>query len=205
MKPVTKLIIAAVLIGIFILIYPQLHGLFVLSSIFIKALFHKEINGDKWKEEVLLQDGSVITVQQVITGKERVAAFERYFKLKSYSLEVIDAQNMPLPPRWEDKWQPVLIDHNPQGEWYLIVAPTRCFDWHSTFPYREYKAVDGSWQRTEFDMALEGRIANLLWRPLIGHMPEFVKLEDKPYGGRDAYKVLIEFREISPSAYSYCP
>lgn len=158
-----------------------------------------------WIEEVQLQNGKVIKVQQRITAASHPDyAFNRGDHAKE--LEVVDTAGLGAPPpKWSHIWRPILIDQDKNGVWFLVIKPTSCYDWNSFYLFREYKAIDGKWQQVEFEIKkLDGRKANLEWA--IGYNgkikpPEYLPLSQKPFHiphGR------ISESFITPNAYSQC-
>ena len=127
-----------------------------------------------WQEEVRLSDGTVILT-------ERYANWERPGSLARQSIKVIDAKGLDIPPEWSDKWQLLILDRDKQGVWNLIVRPGLCYDWNETFAYRQYQAINGRWQRVEFDKTLHGRPANLEGDIYVQlkNMPRFIAVNEK--------------------------
>ena len=193
-------------LGCFIISLPVAYYLFIIMSLLVQCsdLWKSHPTGDDWQEEVLLSDGTVIVIRRTIAGKPNIMAGYADFKAKSNSVEIVDGKGLEIPPRWEDKWAPLMLDRNTAGNWYLVVAPVYCYDWGSEFPYRQYEAIDGQWQRVEFDMRLEGRGSNLEWGLNIGSMPKLLKLENKPLQGNDAYRAGTKYIRITTSVTSSC-
>lgn len=129
-----------------------------------------------WQEEVRLSDGTVILT-------ERYANWERPGSLARQSIKVIDAKGLDTPPEWSDKWQLLILDRDKQGVWNLIVRPGLCYDWNETFAYRQYQAINGRWQRVEFDKTLHGRPANLEGDIYVQlkNMPRFIAVNEKQF------------------------
>lgn len=57
------------------------------------------------------------------------------FETKLEEVEVIDSKGLPMPPKWSDKWKPMILDRDKDGTWFMIVTLTFCYDWGSAFPY----------------------------------------------------------------------
>ena len=193
-------------LGCFVMFLVAIYALIFFSTAFVKitGIGQSHPMGDDWQEEVLLSDGTVIVIRRTIAGKPNIMAGYADFKAKSNSVEIVDGKGLEIPPRWEDKWKPLMLDRNTAGNWYLVVAPTYCYDWDSGFPYRQYEAIDGQWQRVEFDMSLEGRGSNLEWGLNIGSMPKLLKLENKPLQGNDAYRAGTKYIHITTNVTSDC-
>ena len=129
-----------------------------------------------WKEEVRLSDGTVILT-------ERYASWETRDSLTKQSIRVIDAKGMDIPPEWSDKWELLILDRDKQGVWNLIVRPGLCYDWNETFAYRQYQAINGRWQRVEFDKTLHGHPANLEGNiyARLENMPRLIGVNEKQF------------------------
>lgn len=158
-----------------------------------------------WIEEVQLQNGKVIKVQQRITAAEHPDyAFNRDNNAKE--LEVIDTAGLGAPPpKWSHIWAPTLIDQDKNGVWFLVIQPTSCYDWNSFYNFREYKAIDGKWQQVEFEIKeLDGRKANLEWAIVHGgkiQPPKYLPLSQKPFHNHPG---LISDSIITPNSYAQC-
>ena len=197
-------------LGCLVISIPIIYQLGFLMTLFVQCSgigkFHP--SGDDWKEEVQLSDGTVVTIRRTIAGAPyQEAGGYAEFRTARNTVEVIDAQGLDIPPRWEEKWKPLLLDRDAQGKWFLIVSPTACHDWSSNFPYRRYEVRGNQWQPVEFDPLVQGRKSNLEWRPKIGSMPKLLKLEAKPFEGNDAYRAAPRFIWIDPQKNPYfsCP
>ena len=90
----------------------------------------------------------------------------------------------------------MILDQDVHGDWFIIVYPIYCFDWNSSFPYRQYKVINNSWELIEFDSSLNGRSANLEWKIKLSSMPIFLKLQDKISKNRKGDRTLIKHRKI---------
>jgi hypothetical protein len=139
----------------------------------------KHPTGASWMEEVQLSNGTVITIRRTITGKPNIQAGYADFKPQNDRIEVIDSKGLSKPPVWESKWFPMILDQDTHGDWFIIVYPIYCFDWNSSFPYRQYKVINDTWQLTNFDVSLNGKNANIEWQIDLSTMPIFLKLYDK--------------------------
>lgn len=88
---------------------------------------------------------------------------------------------------------PLILDKNESEEWIMIVTHNEydCGDFHSDFPYRQYKAVNGKWERVRFDKNIFGKKRNLEYikdeeikEDIISSKriaTKLLKLSDKPY------------------------
>ena len=151
--------------------------LIIFSCVLIACKKHP--TSASWMEEVQLSNGTVITIRRTITGKPNIQAGYADFKPQNDRIEVIDSKGLSKPPVWESKWFPMILDQDTHGDWFIIVYPIYCFDWNSSFPYRQYKVINDTWQLTNFDVSLNGKNANIEWQIDLSTMPIFLKLYDK--------------------------
>lgn len=168
--------------------------LIIFSCVLIACKKHP--TSASWMEEVQLSNGTVITIRRTITGKPNIQAGYADFKPQNDRIEVIDSKGLSKPPVWENKWFPMILDQDVHGDWFIIVYPIYCFDWNSSFPYRQYKVINNSWELIEFDSSLNGRSANLEWKIKLSSMPIFLKLQDKISKNRKGDRTLIKHRKI---------
>ena len=172
-------------------------SLALFSSILIGCKRQNFPTGATWLEEIQLSNGKVITVRRTITGKFYYQGNGYDFKPTSDNVEIVDSKGLTVPPLWEDKWRPMILDQNNQGIWYMVVTPSFCYDWQSSFLYRLYEVHDGQWQRVEFDRELEGRKANFDWTIKLKDPPSLLKLQDKPFSKEDVFRTPKEYREVT--------
>lgn len=151
--------------------------LIIFSCVLIACKKHP--TSASWMEEVQLSNGTVITIRRTITGKPNIQAGYADFKPQNDRIEVIDSKGLSKPPVWESKWFPMILDQDVHGDWFIIVYPIYCFDWNGSFPYRQYKVINDTWQLTNFDFSLNGKNANIEWQIDLSTMPIFLKLYDK--------------------------
>ena len=99
-----------------------------------------------WKEQVKLQDGRVILIRRTLHARftsEELSDRGGYETI-GQDVEVLDAAGLDVPPKWSDKWKPMILDKDPDGTWFMVVTLSKCFpDWQSTFPYRKYRVEIG--------------------------------------------------------------
>ena len=192
-------------LGCFVMSLATIYALIFFYTAFVKitGIGQSHPTGDDWQEEVLLNDGTVIVVRRTVIGEPNITAGHAEFMAKSHSVEIVDGKGLDIPPRWEDKWKPLILDMNSKKHWFLIVSPTYCYDWDSKFHYRQYEAIDGRWELVDFDDGLFGRDSNLTWNPRMSHMPKLLKLEDKPYEGEDSLLSVERVRRIVPEVYDF--
>lgn len=156
-----------------------------------------------WKEQVKLQDGRVILIRHTVHARfTRDELSDRGgYETIGQDIEVLDAAGLDMPPKWSDKWKPMILDKDPDGTWFMVVTLSKCFpDWQAVLPYRKYRAVNGKWEQVEyvkieratqplteenFDLSLIGRAANINWLVRYTGMPETLYLRDKPFHPQD--------------------
>lgn len=156
-----------------------------------------------WKEQVKLQDGRVILIRRTLHARfTRDELSDRGgYETIGQDIEVLDAAGLDVPPKWSDKWKPMILDKDPDGTWFMVVTLSKCFpDWQAVLPYRKYRAVNGKWEQVEyvkierakqplteenFDLSLIGREANMTWLVRYAGMPETLYLRDKPFHPQD--------------------
>ena len=134
-----------------------------------------------WKEEVQLSSGTKIWVKRTVKGEASCQlGGPNSYETSGEELEVIASAGLPVPPKWSDEWNIMVLDRDKEGTWYLVVNPVDTRRWISKLPYAQFKAIDGKWQQVEFDKSLDGRKANLEYTLKVGKMPKEVYLVDKP-------------------------
>ena len=76
----------------------------------------------------------------------RTFAGKPYYQGNGYELrptsdnvEVVDSKGLTIPPVWENKWRPLILDQDAQGVWYIVVMSYLGCDELSSFPYSLYK------------------------------------------------------------------
>ncbi|QMT39527.1 hypothetical protein [Neisseria shayeganii] len=180
------------------------YGLCLAAALWLAGCFELEpLTHQSWKEEVELSDGTVILVERRLVVQEGGLLPESIDKILKNEVEVLDAKGLPPPPVWSDKWKPMVLDRDEHGVWFMVVIPRHCFDWNSSFAYRQYKAYNGGWQQVEFDMGLNLRRPNIEWY-IKKEMPEILRLRDKPEWEKGGGGTAPEYRIIDTSYRSGC-
>lgn len=179
------------------------YALSLAATLWLAGCFELEpLTHQSWQEEVKLSDGTVILVERRLEYREGSILRDSSTKIFKNEVEVLDAKGLPPPPVWSDKWKPMVLDRDEYGVWFMVVIPRHCFDWDHDLLYGQYKAIDGVWQKVEFDMRLNLRRPNIEWYTK-KEMPEILRLRDKPEwekGGEAA----PEYRIINTSYRSGC-
>ena len=132
-----------------------------------------------WQEQVQLSDGKVIWIERRIAGNGGFLP-DSDFEATKDEVEVVDAAGLDEPPLWSDRWAPMILDRDEQGNWYMVVSPIYSKGWNNRCPYRKYQVVNGAWQPVAFDQRLFGRRPNIEWYIRLKEMPEKLYLIDKP-------------------------
>lgn len=144
--------------------------------------------GDKrisWREEVELQDGSVL----VVARTAKTAPFGEIggpggWENKGMTLEVLELKSIDKPPLWDFPFVPIVFDRDSKtGEWFLVATFYSCQSWYDLgrpkLPYVEYRVRDGVWQRMPLSPEVMGRTANMLTDIRSGGEPPLVNLREK--------------------------
>ena len=138
---------------------------------------------NRWKEEVQLNNGSIIWVERTIKGWKFLNMEGNWgYDTKSMELKVIEAINYPKPPIWstKDDWYPLILDRDENGIWYIIATTGKNeLRENRKFLYAQFKAIDGKWKEVEIDKNLDKRDANLEPGFEDGKMPNKLFLRQK--------------------------
>lgn len=154
----------------------------LLSALLLAGCDCMSASGEtSWKEEVQLSSGTKIWVKRTVKGEASCQlGGPNSYETSGEELEVIASAGLPVPPKWSDEWNIMVLDRDKEGTWYLVVNPVDTRRWISKLPYAQFKAIDGKWQQVEFDKSLDGRDANLEYILKVGKMPKEIFLYDKP-------------------------
>ena len=176
-------------------------SLALFSSILIGCKRQNFPTGATWLEEIQLSNGKVITVRRTFAGKPYYQGNGYELRPTSDNVEVVDSKGLTIPPVWENKWRPLILDQDAQGVWYIVVMSYLGCDELSSFPYSLYKVNNGRWQQVKFDRTLEGRKANFDWTIKLKSVPPLLKLEDKPFSKNSVFRSPKSYREIVLDEY----
>ena len=66
------------------------------------------------------------------------------FEATKDEVEVVDAAGLDEPPLWSDRWAPMILDRDEQGNWYMVVTSVYSKGWNSSYHYRKYQIVNGA-------------------------------------------------------------
>ena len=171
------------------------------SSILIGCKRQNFPTGATWLEEIQLSNGKVITVRRTFAGKPYYQGNGYELRPTSDNVEVVDSKGLTIPPVWENKWRPLILDQDAQGVWYIVVMSYLGCDELSSFPYSLYKVNNGQWQQVKFDRTLEGQKANLDETIKLKNVPLLLKLQDKPLFKEDIPRIPKEYHKIVLDEY----
>lgn len=156
---------------------PERRSLLVLSSrlIIAGAVLTQVACGDdeqQWTEEVQLQSGHIVTVEQRIEGQRSLQfGGPKGWKRKEITLMAkrVPSQ-IPRPPDWKGLYQPILLDYSQEDEaWILVVTTNFCAQWYALGrpqpPYIEYQSGIDGWRQTSLQSQWIGRESNLMVAP----------------------------------------
>ena len=176
-------------------------SLALFSSILIGCKRQNFPTGATWLEEIQLSNGKVITVRRTFAGKPYYQGNGYELRPTSDNVEVVDSKGLTIPPVWENKWRPLILDQDAQGVWYIVVMSYLGCDELSSFPYSLYKVNNGQWQQVKFDRTLEGQKANLDETIKLKNVPLLLKLQDKPLFKEDIPRIPKEYHKIVLDEY----
>lgn len=176
-------------------------SLALFSSILIGCKRQNFPTGATWLEEIQLSNGKVITVRRTVVGKPYYQGNGYEFRPTSDNVEVVDSKGLTIPPVWENKWRPLILDQDAQGVWYIVVMSYLGCDELSSFPYSLYKVNNGQWQQVKFDRTLEGQKANLDGTIKLKNVPLLLKLQDKPLFKEDIPMIPKRYHKIVLDEY----
>ena len=176
-------------------------SLALFSSILIGCKRQNFPTGATWLEEIQLSNGKVITVRRTFAGKLYYQGNGYELRPTSDNVEVVDSKGLTIPPVWENKWRPLILDQDAQGVWYIVVMSYLGCDELSSFPYSLYKVNNGQWQQVKFDRTLEGQKANLDGTIKLKNVPLLLKLQDKPLFKEDIPMIPKEYHKIVLDEY----
>ncbi|RKV83934.1 MAG: hypothetical protein D8H97_06820 [Neisseria sp.] len=176
-------------------------SLALFSSILIGCKRQNFPTGATWLEEIQLSNGKVITVRRTFAGKPYYQGNGYELRPTSDNVEVVDSKGLTIPPVWENKWRPLILDQDAQGVWYIVVISYLGCDELSSFPYSLYKVNNGQWQQVKFDRTLEGQKANLDETIKLKNVPLLLKLQDKPLFKEDIPRIPKEYHKIVLDEY----
>ena len=155
----------------------------------------------EWREEVLLDNGTIMLVERTAGGsKLGEIGGPGGWESEEMSVQII-SDNIPNPPPiWRTRYVPMLMDYDEkQKEWFIVATFYTCQGWESLgkpkLPYVEYRARNGIWITVPLSPELIGRKANLEPSISSGGMPELVKLDDKTPDSRTGKKFLSVLAE----------
>ncbi|MDY0745769.1 hypothetical protein SNE35_14715 [Paucibacter sp. R3-3] len=127
--------------------------------------------GDKtyaWREQVLLQDGTRVLVDRTARFSENwVAGGGGGSVNKGMTLRVVQGPTLTLPPVWDDRFVPIVLELDAStGEWVIVATFFHCDSWYELgrppLPYAEYRYRDGRWTRQALLKHWVGHSANVL-------------------------------------------
>jgi len=153
----------------------------------------------KWQEEVRMADGETLLLNRRSKGGK--------YKEKEMSLEVVKSPaNWQKPPIWHEEYVPILLDYQPEGQiWSVVATFHRCKDrgWSSILPYIEYQSKDGEpWEVIPLEERLIDRNTNLLISPNYEGEAKLVTVEERDKRSRSAAN---DNRKILSEARTNCP
>ena len=148
--------------------------IFVLVGTAISACGFLGFGGTRWKEEVLLHDGSKLVVERTVKrgGRHEIGQKPPY----KYQSLVFTMPGTNQLVKWEDKFSedlgmanflPMLLDiHNDVA--YLVVDPMGCLSYNKwgrpNPPYVIFKYEDKTWQRIQLsELPAEVKTPNLIF------------------------------------------
>jgi hypothetical protein len=175
-------------------------GLRLLTLLLATAIASACGNVDvSWKEEVKLADGRIIVVVRTAEGKALgEIGGPGGWRATRMTLEIDHPKVPQQPPRWSERWVPMLLDYDKgTGEWFLVATFYTCIDWYDLgrprLPYLQYRAREGRWEEVPLDPKLYGRPANMLTGVNARGEPGLVDIDAKERRKRNAAE---EFRRI---------
>lgn len=160
-----------------------------------------------WREDVLLEDGRMLLVKRTAKGK-RLGEIggPGGWEATEMTLEIEEPSSSANPPRWGERWVPMVFDYDSKTkEWYVVATFYMCEDWYDLgrpkLPYVEYRARGGKWERVPLNSGLFGKKANLLTAVRSGGEKRRVTIEDKT---RRDWNAGRKFKEVSSTWYTSC-
>jgi hypothetical protein len=160
----------------------------------------------RWKEEVKLSSGETIIVARTAEGKRMgQIGGPGGWESTRMTLEVDQPRGAANPPRWSERWVPMLLDYDPNAKaWFLVATFYMCTDWYDLgrpkLPYLEYRARGGRWEQVPLDPSLFGRPANLLTGVNAGGEPGLVTIESKQKRESNASKRFQRILDVWPTS-----
>lgn len=152
-----------------------------------------------WREDVRLDDGRMLLVKRSAKGETLgEIGGPGGWKATQMTLEIEEPKSPGNPPRWTERWVPIVFDYDPMAkEWYVVATFYMCDDWYDLgrpeLPYLEYRARNGSWNRTVLSAAHFGKKANLLTGVRSGGEQRHVTVEEKT---RRDYEAGATYKEV---------
>jgi hypothetical protein len=151
----------------------------------------------RWKEEVRMAGGEMLLVDRTAQGKtDSPFGAPGGWDQKRMTLEVLRLpENWIKPPVWSEPYVPILLDYQPEGRvWSVVATFYYCNTWYELgrplSPYLEYQSKDGgSWERIPLEDRLMGRKTNLLADVDAGGEPDLVTAEERERRDRNAGKI----------------
>ncbi|MBR3425415.1 MAG: hypothetical protein IKG79_05165 [Neisseriaceae bacterium] len=148
----------------------KIFNYFLLSVVVLFLSSCSKTREFSYKEEVRLSNGEIVIVKrtfEVFFGVD--SWFRPSFSRTNEQFEILDKNSSTQYPIWHSYQDnvyatPILLDKNKNGDWFIVVAYDNCDNWNSDFAYRQYKVVNGNWQRMKFDkdlISLNSNLANL--------------------------------------------
>lgn len=138
-----------------------------------------------WREEVELQDGTVL----IVARTAKTAPFGEIggpggWENKGMTLTIVEPPSVDKPPPWDFPFVPMVFDRDAKSdEWFLVATFYSCESWYDLgrpkLPYVEYRVRAGAWQRVPLSSELIGREANVLTDVSSKGEPSLLKLHEK--------------------------
>ena|GEM_PF-515924 len=159
----------------------------------------------RWQEQVQMADGNVLLLNRTAKGESPVL---EGWKQVEMSLEFVELPTNWLgPPVWRTEFVPILLDYQPEGHvWSIIATFHYCDGWEKLgrpkLPYVQYQSHDGGpWKVIPLEERLIGRSTNLLTGPSPKGEPKLVTVEEKDKRNRSAAN---ESRKIVAKWHNSC-
>jgi hypothetical protein len=120
-----------------------------------------------WTEDVLLDDGSTVSIKRTVTYKEASAwGGGSYSAIEGAATLELTGANEGWPV-WDVPLIPMVLyrDSTRGGQWVIVATSTSCEVWNARGgpvpPYWEYRASDDGWKEVPISEASLGRPANV--------------------------------------------
>lgn len=137
----------------------------VFLALFVAACGKSSI---KWKEEVKLQSGELLTTQRTAIARPfGQIGGPGGWENEGMTVEITAPVKPDNPGRWNAKFVPLIFDREPDTrEWFMVATFISCTSWYELgrpkLPYTEFRFKNGQWIQQPLSAKFIGREGNML-------------------------------------------